>query len=135
MVIIMTYKTNPKKTKSLENRQFSANIADQTPKASPEPSALKGKQTSYLRKLANNLRPVFQIGKEGLTDQLLLKILSYLKKHELGKISLLKTSPQEPAELVEALMAQGIIVIQIIGKTLVLYKANPELKTRIELPL
>ena len=50
---------------------------------------MKGKQKSYLRGLAHELKPVFQIGKDGINDNMLTDIRNYLNKHELMKISVL----------------------------------------------
>ncbi|MFH0993191.1 MAG: YhbY family RNA-binding protein, partial [bacterium] len=45
--------------------------------------SLTGKQKSYLRSLAMKEKSVFQIGKEGLTDALLLAIDAHIRKNEL----------------------------------------------------
>jgi len=42
---------------------------------------LNPKQKAYLKSLAHSLKPVFQIGKEGLNENMLNDILNYLKKH------------------------------------------------------
>ena len=52
---------------------------------------LSGKQKRYLRALANDLNSTFQIGKEGLSDNLLSGISDYLKANELVKVSVLKS--------------------------------------------
>ena len=53
---------------------------------------LKPKQVAYLRSLSNHIKPVAQIGKDGLSDNLLDTILNYLNKHELMKVSILQNS-------------------------------------------
>ena len=84
--------------------------------------------------MAVHLRPVFQIGKDGLSDVLLDQLNKYLKKHELMKISLLNNAPVEKDELAESLKEAGIFVVQTIGNMIVLYKPNPDLDERIVLP-
>ncbi|MBN2504083.1 MAG: YhbY family RNA-binding protein [Bacilli bacterium] len=94
---------------------------------------LNGKQKSKLRSLAQTIKPIFQIGKEGLSADLLKQIHDYLAKNELVKVTRLNTCPDEPDELLEIFRQSGIEVVQTIGKAIVLYKANPRLKDRIEL--
>ncbi len=48
------------------------------------------KQRSYLRSLANKMDAIFQIGKDGLNDNLLKQIDDALEARELIKISVLK---------------------------------------------
>lgn len=50
------------------------------------------KQRSYLRSLANKMDAIFQIGKDGLNDNLLKQIDDALEARELIKISVLKNS-------------------------------------------
>lgn len=47
---------------------------------------LTGKQRSILRGMAHGLNPFVQIGKNGLTDQVLHQIDEALTKHELIKV-------------------------------------------------
>ncbi len=95
---------------------------------------LSGKEKSYLRKLAQTIKPVFQIGKEGISTALTTQIIDYLKKYELAKVSVLDTCPIEKPMVVQIIEASGVNVVQTIGKTLVLYKPNYTLPSRIELP-
>ncbi len=95
---------------------------------------LSGKQKSFLRKLAQTLKPIFQIGKDGLSDTLSVQILNYLKKYELVKVSVLDTCPIEKTELIHSIETAGMNVVQTIGKTIVLYRPSYELASKIELP-
>lgn len=95
---------------------------------------MTGKQKSYLRSLAHELRPVFQIGKDGINDNMLTDIRNYLNKHELMKISVLQNCNYEMDELSEALEECGFNVIQVIGKTIVLYMKSKNAKDPIILP-
>ena len=95
---------------------------------------MTGKQKSYLRALAHELKPVFQIGKEGINDNMLTDIRNYLNKHELMKISVVQNCNDELDELAEALEECGFEVIQIIGKTIVLYMKSKNAKNPIILP-
>ncbi|MDE6047969.1 MAG: YhbY family RNA-binding protein, partial [Anaeroplasmataceae bacterium] len=50
---------------------------------------LTPKQRAYLKSLAHPLKACFQIGKEGLSENLRTDLLNYLNKHELMKVSIL----------------------------------------------
>ncbi len=95
---------------------------------------LNGKQKAYLRSLAHNIDPVFQIGKDGITDNMLRDIKNYLLKHELMKVSVLNNCMEDKASLATIFELAGIDVIQIIGHVIVLYKKNPKLENGIKLP-
>ena len=90
---------------------------------------LNGKQKRYLRSLAVNEKALFQIGKEGLSQNLFNSIKEALKARELIKISVLKTCELSMNEISIDLCANtGAELVQKIGKTLVLYKASKEKK-------
>jgi RNA-binding protein len=95
---------------------------------------LTGKQKSFLRSKGQVLKPVFQLGKEGFTLTFKNSIQSYLAKYELLKISVLDNCSLTSSEIVALLEGEAIEVVQTIGKTLLLYKENPKLEKRIELP-
>lgn len=92
-----------------------------------------GKQKAKLRSLANKHKVMFQIGQNGLTDNVINNIFDYLRKHEVGRITVLKTSPMEIDEVMEALNDLGIDCFYKIGKIILMYKENVNLKDRIKL--
>ncbi len=79
-------------------------------------------------------KPLFQIGKEGLTDALLLAIDAHIRKNELTKVTVLDTADLDDALFAAAFERRGIAIVQTIGKTIVLYRPNPERDRRIILP-
>ena len=95
---------------------------------------MKGKQKSYLRGLAHELKPVFQIGKDGINDNMLTDIRNYLNKHELMKISVLQNCMMELDEIEEIFSECGFEVVQIISKTVVLYMHSKNAVNPIILP-
>lgn len=95
---------------------------------------LNGKQKSFLRSLAQTMKPVFQVGKDGLNEELLTNIQDYLLKHELIKVSFLPTNPETDDVMKQKLDALGIHLVQEIGHQFVLYKRNPKRKDGIRLP-
>ena len=95
---------------------------------------LTTKQRIYLRGLAHNIKACFQIGKEGLGDNLLRDVLNYLNKHEIMKISILNNSLVTFDEAAEFFTEAGIDVVQKIGHLLILYKHSDKIDNPIKLP-
>jgi RNA-binding protein len=95
---------------------------------------LTGKQKRYLRSLAHHLNPIFQVGKGGVNEHLIRHIAEALEPRELIKVSVLNNNSDDLKEVAEEL-ARGAEaeLVQIIGKTIILYKESKEHKT-IELP-
>lgn len=86
---------------------------------------LRGKQKRYLRSQAHHLQPIFQIGKNGMNDAVIVQIAEALEKRELIKINLLQNT-DELAEDVAHVLEERVHceIVQIIGRVLVLYKAS-----------
>ncbi|MDE7415224.1 MAG: ribosome assembly RNA-binding protein YhbY [Lachnospiraceae bacterium] len=95
---------------------------------------MTSKQRSYLKGLAMNIEPIFQIGKLSVTPENVEAISEVFNTHELIKIAVLKNcidNPKEIANIVaERTHAQ---VVQVIGKKIVLYKPFKE-NPKIVLP-
>ena len=90
---------------------------------------LSTKQKVYLRSLAQTERPVFQIGKDSLSDNLIEAVSNYLKKNELVKISVLKNNGDDLEEIAFDLgRLTKSEVVQIIGRQIVLYRTAKEPK-------
>lgn len=90
---------------------------------------LTGKQKRYLRSLAVNEKAIFQIGKDGLNQNLYTSLKEALKARELVKVSVLKSCETEMNEVTVELCANtGAELVQVIGKTVVLYKRSKERK-------
>lgn len=83
---------------------------------------LTSKQKSYLRSLAQTEPALFQIGKEGLSDNLIQTVDDALRTHELVKIKLLKTVSDDVDEIIfDLAMNTKSEVVQKIGRVFVLY--------------
>jgi len=94
---------------------------------------LNNKQKQYLRGLGNTTKAIFQIGKDGLSEKLIESLKDALTAHELVKLSVLKSCSTPVMEIALDLSSQTHSeVVQIIGHTLILYKASE--KKRIHLP-
>lgn len=92
---------------------------------------LTSKQRSYLKSLAQKTEAIFQIGKNGLTPEVTEAIALALEARELVKISVLQNCLEDPKEMSQILAERTkSIVVQVIGKKIVLYKPakkNPKI--------
>ena len=88
---------------------------------------LNSKQRAYLKSVASNLEPAFQVGKGGVSKEQAEGIAQYLKAHELIKIKVLDNSlysANEAAQEIAELTNSEIVIV--IGSKAVLFKRNPE---------
>ena len=92
------------------------------------------KQRAYLKSLASNLNPVFQVGKSSLTPELTEAIGEAFNKNELIKVAVLKNCADDPTEIAQMVAERTHSqLVQVIGKKFVLYKPDKD-KPKIELP-
>lgn len=97
--------------------------------------SLTSRQRVYLKSLAHRLNPILQIGKDGVTETTLSAIMEAFNTRELLKVKVLEASPESAREtgVILSERIEGVQLVQVIGRTLVLYRAHPE-KPKIELP-
>ena len=95
--------------------------------------ALDGKQRRKLRALGHHLTVVVQVGQEGVTAGVIAAVEQALWDHELVKVKLASEDRETRQEQAEALaFGTGAEVAQVLGRTALLYRPNPE-EPRIEL--
>ncbi len=95
---------------------------------------MTSKQRAYLKGLAMNIDPVFQIGKSGLTPEVTEAVREAFNKRELIKLTVLKNCLEDSGEMADVLAERtGSMVVQVIGKRIILYKESKDHK-KIELP-
>jgi len=95
---------------------------------------LTGKQKRYLRAEANNMKPIFQVGKLGVNENMLTQINEALEKRELLKVTILRNCIEDKEVVAEQLVeGTEAELVQIIGNNIVLYKESQENK-QLELP-
>ena len=86
---------------------------------------LRVKDKVKLRSMAMTLKPIYQIGKDGITTNLIDGLNKALKAHELIKISVLKNVSSPLKEIAyDITSATKSELIQIIGRNIVLYKES-----------
>ena len=95
---------------------------------------MTGKQKKYLRALAHPLKPLVNLGKQGLSPETRREIESQLLDHELIKCKVLDSCPLSKKECAEEISKRtDIEIVQVIGKTLVLFSPLPE-DSKIKFP-
>lgn len=96
--------------------------------------AISSKQRAYLRRLANDIDPIFQVGKSGLTPEVTEAISNALEARELIKVNVLKNCLYTPKDICSVLAERTRSnVVQQIGRKIVLYRESKD-NPRIELP-
>ncbi|MCI9138032.1 MAG: ribosome assembly RNA-binding protein YhbY, partial [Lachnospiraceae bacterium] len=84
---------------------------------------MTSKQRAYLKSLANNITPIFQVGKASLTPEIVTAVDEALEKRELVKLSVLKNCFDDPKEIADMLAERTrSLVVQVIGKKIILYR-------------
>ena len=95
---------------------------------------MTSKQRAYLKGLAMNINPIFQVGKSSLTPEFVAAISEAFNTKELIKIAVLKNCFDDPNEIAQVVAERTRSqVVQVIGKKIVLYKPDKK-NHKIELP-
>lgn len=86
---------------------------------------ITSKQRAQLRALANTIDTIGQIGKEGITDNLVTQLEDALRARQLVKYRVLETCPYTAREAAQELAETiGCEIVQVIGYRFVLYLAD-----------
>lgn len=95
---------------------------------------MTSKERAYLRGLANSIDAIFQIGKGGISDNLISQLSDALEARELIKVSVLETAPAN-AKLLgnEIANLTNSILVQTVGNKITLYRARKK-DSKIILP-
>ena len=94
--------------------------------------SLNKKQIQHLKGVAHPLKPVVLLGSNGLTEAVVAEIDYALNHHELIKVKIPTDDRENKALIVEAICREtNATQIQVIGKTLVIYRESAEKKIRI----
>lgn len=94
---------------------------------------LSTKQKQYLKGLAHNLKPIVQLGANGLTEGVLAEIDAALTHHELLKVKVPTDDRDEKSLIIDAIVRETKAAkIQVIGHVVVLFR--PSVEQKIKLP-
>lgn len=86
---------------------------------------LTNKQIKFLKGLGHHLKPLVQVGKEGISESVLEAVEKELLNHELIKVKLGQNCPDSKKDAPDLLSKNTeSAVVQLIGKTILLYKPN-----------
>ncbi len=95
---------------------------------------MTSKQRAYLKGLAMNIQPIYQVGKSSLTPEITKGLDEALQARELIKINVLKNCLDNPGEIAQIIAERTHSeVVQVIGKKIILYRESKD-KKKIELP-
>ena len=95
---------------------------------------MTSKQPAYLRGLANKIDAIFQVGKNGISDNLIMQVNDALEARELIKLNVLETSPEDIQEIANTLSkATNSVLVQTVGNKITLYRARKR-NSKIQLP-
>ncbi len=95
---------------------------------------MTSKQRSYLKGLAMNIDPIVQVGKGGVTPELVTGVSECFNTRELIKLTVLKNCMDDPNMIAQTIAERsGSQVVQVIGRKIVLYKRDKD-HPKIELP-
>ncbi|GBL03287.1 ribosome assembly RNA-binding protein YhbY [Glaciecola sp. KUL10] len=93
---------------------------------------LSNKQKQYLKGLAHSLKPVVQLGGNGLTEGVLAEIENALSFHELIKVKVPTDDREEKEMIMDAIVGETkSLKVQAIGHILVIYRTSDEKKITI----
>ncbi len=92
---------------------------------------LTSKQRAQLRAMASNIEPIFQIGKQNLTDAQVDGIGDALEKRELVKITVLRSAEDSAKEILQTLCARlDATPVCTIGSKVILYRKSKSDKVK-----
>ena len=95
---------------------------------------MNSKERAELRAQANGIEALFQVGKGGISEELIRQVNDALRKRELIKLKvLLESSPVTPREAADEIaLATGSEVVQVVGGSMIFYKKNPDLNKPVK---
>lgn len=92
---------------------------------------LTSKQRAFLKSEAHSMKPIIQIGKNGLNDQIKTSVRNALDAHELIKVTLLQNTDEDIHDVAEVLEDEiGCDTVLKIGRILILYKESARKENR-----
>ena len=95
---------------------------------------MNSKQRAFLRSLANNITSIFQVGKNGISENLIKQVDDALEARELIKLNVFETSPDDIEEVANSIAEKtNSTLVQIMGNKITLYRARKK-DSKIVLP-
>ena len=95
---------------------------------------MTSKQRAYLRGLANTIPAILQIGKNGISDNLIKQVDDALEARELIKLTVLETSPEGTIDIANSLaQSTNSELVQTVGNKITLFRPRKK-DSKINLP-
>jgi RNA-binding protein len=122
----------------MERRRSRIRTAKKSTKQESAAKAIKAvpmttKRLQHLKGLGHALDPVLSVGKDGITEGVVAACSEQLRAHELIKVKVQPEAPEDRHVSAENLAAQvHAVLVQVIGRTFLLYKRNAQ-KPKIDL--
>ncbi|HGA3929137.1 TPA: ribosome assembly RNA-binding protein YhbY [Streptococcus agalactiae] len=92
---------------------------------------LTSKQRAFLKSEAHSMKPIIQIGKNGLNNQIKTSVRNALDARELIKVTLLQNTDEDIHDVAEVLEDEiGCDNVLKIGRILILYKESARKENR-----
>lgn len=92
---------------------------------------LTSKQRAFLKSEVHSMKPIIQIGKNGLNDQIKTSVRNALDARELIKVTLLQNTDEDIHDVAEVLEDEiGCDTVLKIGRILILYKESVRKENR-----
>ncbi len=92
---------------------------------------LTSKQRAFLKSEAHSLKPIVQIGKNGLNNQIKTSIRQALDARELIKVTLLQNTDEDIHDVAETIEEEiGCDSVLKIGRIIILYKVSAKKENR-----
>lgn len=92
---------------------------------------LTSKQRAFLKSEAHSMKPIIQIGKNGLNNQIKTSVRNALDARELIKVTLLQNTDEDIHDVAEVLEDEiGCDTVLKIGRILILYKESARKENR-----
>ena len=88
---------------------------------------ITSKTRAKLRSLSNGTETLFQVGKTGISENLIAAANDAITARELIKLSVLETADTDTAEIAREIAEKiRAEVISVVGRKFVLYRENPK---------
>lgn len=88
---------------------------------------MKKQHLKELKKIGMSKSPVFNIGKNDLSNEQIISINQYLDKHELVKIKMLQSSRDNKSTIIDTVVKNtNSILIDSIGGVFVIYRKKED---------
>jgi RNA-binding protein len=92
---------------------------------------MRGRDRAALRAEAHHLSPSVHVGVNGVTDSVVQSLEDALRTRELVKVKIGKGGDLSARDAAGELASRtGAEVVQVIGRTLTLYRESPELQEK-----